>query len=607
MNAKLRAPPDTLTRVLLVDDDSSSCKLIVDLLDMVPDTRFHITRARSLAEGREHLAQASFDIGLIDLTLPDGDSLAFLTSASVLWPSLPIIALIGSPTPEKDQGAQSLGAAALLEKDKLDPTLLERTIRYAIHQRKVIANMARHAFVDEPTSLISIHLFRERLERALAFARRRDREVAVMIVDLDFGQSADIGKSVIDQALYKIGRTLTAELRETDSIARLSEKRIGLLIEGLINLDHIATVARKVMRRLRHPVEIDGVSNVIVPSMGVATYPREGGDNEMLIREAETAMRRALEEGGGCCRFSSERIDNAANEGMVLAKAFANAFEHRELRLRFYPNIAFTRDKNGLGCEVAWRHPDKGWQLLGATLTAFEDEPIVKGITKWMIASAAEQLSIWRRKNVTLSHLSLAIPFHCYPTLSLLHEAVDEQVKARSIPPGMIELDLPAPLVVDDARRGGSDLAALKATGVRLVIDGFGDGPIAIDDLQRHVIDGVKLAPSLCADLPDSQRQITSLRALINLGHNLGLDVSAKGARSQRQFAILKRLGCDSVQLSTDLPPMNADAAGAWLRPAAAPPIEDTPMRAVPPEIIVPTQRSKGPSDVKSPPRTAGD
>ncbi len=607
MNATLRAPPNALTRVLLVDDDPLSCKLIVDLLDMISQTRFHITRARSLVEGREHLAQASFDIGLIDLSLPDDDGLAFLTSASVLWPSLPIIALSGSPTREKDQQVQSLGAAALLEKDKLDPTLLERTIRYAIHQRNLIANMARHAFIDEPTSLISAHLFRERLERALAFARRRDREVAVMIVDLDFGNSGDIDKNLIDGALHKLGRTLAAELRETDSIARLSERRIGLLIEGLINLDHIATVARKVMRRLRHPIEIDGIPQTIVPSMGVATYPREGGDNEMLIREAETAMRRALAEGGGCCRFSSERIDHAANEGMVLAKAFANAFEHRELRLRFYPNIAFTQNKNGLGCEVAWRHPDKGWQLLSTTLTAFEEEPLIKGIANWAIASAAEQLSIWRRNGSDLSRLSLAIPFHCYPTLPLLRDAVNEQVKARAIPPEMIELDLPAPLIVDDATRGGSDLAALKSTGVRLVYDGFGEGPFAIDDLQRQVIDGLKLAPGLCADLPDNQRQISSLRALINLGHNLGLDVTAKGARHQRQFAILKRLGCDSVQLSTDLPPMSADAAGAWLRTAAAPPVEDAPMRAVPPEIIVPTQRSKEPNHIKSPPNPARD
>jgi diguanylate cyclase (GGDEF)-like protein len=574
---------------------------------MIADTRFHIDWARGMTEGRERLAQASFDICILNLANPDGASLELLASTNTLLPTLPIIALAESPTPEQDRQAQSLGAAALLEKDKLDPASLGRTIRYAIHQRKAITNMARHAFVDEPTGLISPALLRERLERALAFARRRDREAAVMIIDLDLECGVELKDSLVDQALRVIGQRLSAELRETDSIARLSKQRLALLIEGTSNLDQIATVARKVMRRLRSPIEIESLPISPAPSMGVAIYPSEGGDGDRLIREAETAMRRALAEGGGCFRFSSERIDHAANEGLVLSKAFASAFGHRELRLRYYPDIALTSGMNGLGCEVAWRHPDKDWLLLGSTFASLEDETLIKGVADWALASAAEQLSIWNRLDINFRHLSLALPFHRSPTLALLREAVMRQLKARAISPEMIELDLPASLIIDDVRRGGSDLAALKATGVRLAFDGFGDGRFAIDDLQQHALDSIKLTPSLCADLPNDQRHVSALRALINLGHDLGLGVTAKGARDQRQFSILKRLGCDSVQLSNDLPPMSADAASVWLRTTGATPADDAPMQPVPPEILVPGVRSKGRERVKAPPRSAGD
>ncbi len=607
MNATLRAPPTALTRVLFVDRDPSARRLITDLLDMISHTRFHVSWARDPVQGREHLAQTNIDICLLDLSLPNSDGLELLASANVLWPTLPIIALADLPTPEEDKHIQSLGAAALLEKDKLDPASLERTMRYAIHQRRAIANIARHAFVDDQTGLISASLFRDRLERALAFARRRNREAAVMIVDLDFGADVESDSSLVEGAIRKIGRKLAAELRETDSVARLSERRLALLTEGMINLDQTATISRKVMQRLRDPIEVDDLSIAITPSMGVATYPREGGDGDILMREAQNAMHRALTEGGGRCRFSSERADNAANEGLVLAKAFARAFDHRELRLHFYPDIAFAGGMNGLCGEVAWRHPDKGWLLLSTTLSAFEDEALIEGIANWTLASATEQLSIWKRQDVELRCLSLAVPFRSPPTLALLKEALEKQVTAKSVPAGMIEFDLPAPLIIDDAKRGCSDLAALETTGVRLAFDGFGDGRFAIDDLRQHAIDSVKLAPSLCAGLTDDRQHVAPLRALINLGHDLGLSVTAKGARHQRQLALLKRLGCNSVQLSTDLPPMSADAASVWLRSTAYSTVDNAPVRPVSPEILVPDGQPKGHGRIKSPPRNIAD
>ena len=607
MNATLRAPQTTLTRVLLVDRDPSACRLIADLLDMISHARFHVTWAHDLAEGRECLEQTNVDICLLDLSLPNGESLELLRSASILWPALPVIALAELPTLGQDKRAQSLGATALLDKDRLDPALLERTMRYAIHQRDMIVNAARHAFLDDRTGLVSASLFRERLERALAFARRRDHDAAVMIIDLDFRDDIDENSSIVDDAIRKIGGTLTAELRETDSVARLSERRLALLVEGMINLDQTATVARKVMRRLRGPIEVDGHWLNVTPSAGVAIYPREGGNADMLMREAESAMQRALGEGGGCCRFGSERIDDAANEGMVLARAFANAFDHRELRLRYYPDIAFAGGMNGLCGEVAWHHPDKGWLLLSSSLSAFEDEALIEGIANWALASAAEQLATWKRKGVELRCLSLAMPFHCPPTLALLEKAMIKQVTDKSIPSGMIELDLPAPLVIEDARRGGSDLAALKATGARLAFDGFGDGRFSIEDLRQHAIDSVKLAPRLCPDLTNDQQHVALLRALINLGHNLGRRVTAKGARNQRQLAILKNLGCNSVQLSTDLPAMSADAASVWLRTTASKASDNAPIRPVPPEILVPSRRPKGNERIKSPPTNTAD
>lgn len=606
MNATLRAPPTALTRILLVDDDPSDKKLIVDLLDAVPAKRFQIDWARSLAEGREHLAKGRFDICLLDLQLPDGNGLEFLASADLLGLMAPIIVLTSFPSAELDQQALKLGAVAFLEKDKLDPTMFERVVRYAVHQQKIAAGIARQAFRDEPTDLVSKHLYRERLDRALAFARRRDRETAVMMIDLAFDHGGDEDRHLIESALHGIGRRLVSELRETDSVARLSEKRLGLLIEGMRGLDQTANVARKVLRLLRLPVDVDGHPIAFVPSIGVAIYPREGGEGDALMQKAEAAMRHAIAEGGGCCRFGSERFDREAREGMILDKAFKSAFERRELRLRFHPDIALTGGPNGLGSEVAWRHPDRGWLPFGPPLSETDDVMLIKGIVDWALASAAEQLLTWNSDKLALRRLSLALPFRYPPALAILKQAVLEQVSARNVATDQIEIDLPAALVMEDARLGGSDLSDLKTTGVRLALDGFGEGRFAVNDLRQHALDSVKLAPDLCRDLQGDGRHNATLHALINLGRNLGLNVTAKGARDQRQFAVLKHLGCDSVQLSTALPPMSADAARVWLGTTISPPMASEPTRPTP-EILVPDKRPRGQGHITSLPPRAGE
>ena len=133
--------------------------------------------------------------------LPDGDGLDLMAEADTLGLSLPIIPLTGFPSIDQDKRALSLGAAGFLEKDKLDPLTLERTIRYAIHQRKVTEGVARQAFVDEKTGLIRPGLYRERLSRALAFAKRRDRELAVMMIDLAFDADVEDREGLGDAAL----------------------------------------------------------------------------------------------------------------------------------------------------------------------------------------------------------------------------------------------------------------------------------------------------------------------------------------------------------------------------------------------------------------------
>lgn len=587
MNATSRAPSAALIRVLLVGDDPSDRQLITDLLDAVPTARFLIDWAKSLADGLDHLRNAAFDVCLLDPLLPDGDGLDLLASADVLGLMLPIIVLTDEPSAQQDHRALSLGASAFLDKGKLDPSMLERVIRYAVHQQKIAGGLARRVLLDEATGLIGATLYRDRLERALAFARRHNSEVAIMLIDLSFVADQHDGDSLPDVVLANCGRRLAGDLRRTDSIARLSEHRLALLVEGIHSLHHAATVARKVLRKLREPIVTQGRTIDVVPSMGVAIYPREASDSDHLMRQAESAMRRAIAEGDGCCRFGSERVDFEAREGMVIERAFSIAFERRELRLRFHPEVHLNGNQNGLACEIFWRHPEQGWLPLDSSLAETDDEVLISGLTDWALASAGRQLMAWEKKGLKQTRLSLALPFRRRLALPLMEHAVQGQVRSEGFAPDRVVLDLQESLIAADARRGSTDLMSLRSTGIRLAFDGFGQGQIAFQDLCHDVLDCLKLAPGLCEGLPGPRRGEKLAQALIDFGHGLGLKVLAKGARDQQQVGLLRRFGCDAVQLSA-FPPMSADGATAWLHTIAKKPAACDARPIPAPEVLVP-------------------
>ena len=406
----------------------------------------------------------------------------------------------------------------------------------------------------------------------------------------------------MDAALAAAVRRLAGDLRETDSIARLSDQRIGLLIEGVGSLDETATVARKALRSLRETVDVEGGKVSLSPSLGVALYPREAGDGCTLMHRAEGAMRRALAEGGGVCRFSSDRVDYEAREGMVLEKAFGIAFERRDLRLGFWPEVHLKGRLTGLAADIFWHHPDQGWLPAARSLADTDDPLLIKGIVDWSLASAAEHILAWRRDDLALHRLSLAIPFRRRLALANLERAIDEQVAARQVAPACIELDLHEELVVDDARRGSADLAGLDATGVRLALDDFGEGNAAIQHLRHDLLDGLKLAPARCRGQQDGERDKRLARGLIGLGRHLDLEVTAKITDDRALVGRLKRAGCTAVRLSEALPSMSAEVATAWLRAVAARPEPGPTAQPLPqPETLVPGTRRRQDSDAGTP------
>lgn len=552
-------------RVLLVDDSQDDRQLIGDLLDDISDTRYSIDWVQDLASGHDRIDQGGFDVCLLDHRFPEGDGLDILEAAIARGLTPPFIVLTGHGSVALDHRAMTIGAAGFLDKNRLDPITLERTIRYAIRHQKMMTGLARATLRDETTGLVNRVLFRDRLAHALAAARRHDRQVAVMLIDLTFETEMIADDDRTEAWLAIAGQRLVDDLRETDTVARFASRQCALILEGLKTAEQVDVIAKKVLKRLSSPIIEDGSTVAPRPSIGIALYPKEGGDVAGLMRQAEAAMRRAKGEGGCRYAFGSEQVDRRVRHDLVRDKLMARIIERGELAFHFRPQIDLTSDVIGFSAEIVGNRLDNETLSVEQLLPVLADRRHMEALCDWMLSASVAQLMRWREHGFERIDLTLPFPSRRASDLQALDVALHRHLVDAEIGAERIEFDLDEDLVIGDLASGGLRLSALKARGVRLALDGFGRVETGIHGLAGELLDSLKLSPRLYRDLPGEASRETLVRAIIGLGHDLELRVVANGVRDDRQFAFLKQSGCDAVQLRASCPLLSPEAATGWL------------------------------------------
>ncbi|HSA80232.1 MAG TPA: EAL domain-containing protein [Geminicoccaceae bacterium] len=559
-------------RVLLVEADEEAFRTTRALLSAAPHLQFTIEWVRGLETGRAALRAGGVDICLVEQALPDGDGLELARFAAERGCRAPIIMLAGASTLELDLRAMALGVADLLDKKRLDPTGLGRTVRYALARQRHADRLSRLAQYDELTGLANRSLFQDRLEHALAWARRHDRLVAVMILDLNGFKAVNdrLGHVAGDRLLAIVAQRLTGRLRETDTVARLGGDEFAILIENLAKPEHAALVARKLLDTVAPPATVDGEEVMVTASLGVAVYPRDGQDGAQLVREADRAMYRAKAEGGNLCRFASDQLERRVQRGALLETDLRRGLEQGEFTLHYQPQVTLTPGALGIAAQLRWRHPQLGPIGPERFLSLAEDNGLLEALTDWLFEAACGQARSWRDQGLARMHLALPLLSRQQLAWSGLSARLGASLRAAGLTAGSLEIELREELLLNDADAGGHALAALKELGVRVALDGYGSGSTALRSLQLGVLDTLKLARELHQDVPADTRRSAVVAAIVALARELGLRVVAEGIDRQEQLASLRRYGCDAVQAFMSCPPLPAEACTGWLRQASA-------------------------------------
>lgn len=447
------------------------------------------------------------------------------------------------------------------------------TVALDISELKVAEAASSEAARHDPlTGLETLPWFRERLEQAIARARRQGELLALLHLDLDRfkGVNEAFGEAVGDKLLRAVAQRLAGRLRESDRIARLRSDEFVILQSELERPEDAAELCRRLNEAFAEPFVAEGQEIHLSASLGVTLYPADGRSAETLLKNADLAMYRAKASGRDAYRFFAREMNVAARRAVTLERELRQALAAEQFLVHYQPQLDLrTRRVVGIEALVRWNHPHRGVLRPGEFIRLAEEIGLIAPLTAWVLQTACAQHRRWRDEG--LGPLQLSVNLSPVQFRERGVELLIERVlKESGLPPDQLDVELTENAVIENSQTATASLRYLHQLGVSLSLDDFGTGYSSLSYVKRLPVRRLKIDQSFVQSLEQSANDEVIVRAIINLGQSLGLTVIAEGVETQGQLRRLELLGCNEVQGDLISPPLSAaDFArrmleGAW-------------------------------------------
>ena len=421
---------------------------------------------------------------------------------------------------------------------------------------------------DALTGLFNRRQMTQAVTDAIRQARRSAGTLALLLLDLDrFKQINDsLGHAVGDRVLLDCADRLKTCLRQGDVVARMGGDQFALLVHEADSRG-AESAARRVLDAVSHPCSVDGLQFTLTCSVGVALFPADGSDAEMLVRHAESAMQRAKEGGRGCFRFHQAHQDADMRQRMRLDHAMRQALASQRFRLHYQPQIDL-KTGNVVGAEalIRWRDPELGEVSPGQFIPVAEETGFIIPIGDWVLEQAVRQAARWRDAGFAMP-VSVNVSALQFQQADFI-DRVASVLREHQLAGALLELELTESILVHDANDALARLSLLSQLGVRLAIDDFGTGYSSLAYLKRFPIDRLKIDRSFVKGLPADESDGAIVRAIVQLAQALAMKVIAEGVETEPQRAYLLELGCDEFQGFLYAPALDALSFEERVRPA---------------------------------------
>jgi diguanylate cyclase (GGDEF)-like protein len=435
------------------------------------------------------------------------------------------------------------------------------------------------AFFDSVTDLPNRVHFKELLGHAIASARRHQHLGAVLFLDLDrFKLINDtFGHEAGDLLLREFARRLSTCLRADDVIARPGAGASGPALARLggdeftIMLGEIhgpadaARVARRILKELEQPFDLDGQTVVVGTSIGIAMFPDDGDEPDMLLKNADVAMYHAKEQGRNNYQFYSRGLGARTIARLNMERDLREALGRAEFELRYQPQLDLSsRAVVGLEALVRWHHPRLGALFPTTFISLAEETRLIIAVGMWVLRQACRQARAWSEAG--LGPLRVAVNLSVVQVLEdNFVEQVTQVLTESGLPPDRLELEITETMVITDADAVIAKLTEIKRMGVTLAIDDFGTGHSSLSYLKRFPLDRLKIDKSFIHDIAYDAGDEAIVSAIIAMARSLNFEVVAEGIETARQEDFLRRQGCDLAQGFLFSPPLAAEDVPAWL------------------------------------------
>jgi diguanylate cyclase (GGDEF)-like protein/PAS domain S-box-containing protein len=413
-------------------------------------------------------------------------------------------------------------------------------------RRKAEARIAYMAHHDGLTNLPNRELYQERLKQALESGEGGNKRVAVLCVDLDLFKNVNdsLGHPVGDRLLKLVAERLRGQVRGNNLAARLGGDEFAVILPSDVSPNEASGFAARLINVLSAPYDLDGNEVVIGASIGIALSPGDGESSEELMRNADLALYRAKEDGGGVHRFFEREMDRQAQKRRDMELDLRRALANGEFELHYQPLVHVASDSiSGFESLLRWRHPAKGMISPADFIPVAEDIGLIVAIGEWVLREACAEAMKWPADIKVAINLS-PVQFRSRNLVQIVISALAQS----GLSPGRLELEITESVFLAETEANLAILHQLRELGVSISMDDFGTGYSSLSYLRSFPFDKIKIDRSFVKDLAKRSDSVAIVRAISGLGRSLNITTTAEGVETMDQLDWLRAEGCNEVQ-----------------------------------------------------------